>query len=89
MDFKQLAKGAAEICMHNQQEVGWDSDVDVFAKDHIDQEYVYPEMKEWLAQTYDGYMYEFDTEDDACEFQREYRIAMGLDPMTGVKACTT
>ena len=41
------------------------------------------ELKAWVAVEPDGVIHDFDTEGEACEFQRHYRAALGLEPMTG------
>jgi hypothetical protein len=38
---------------------------------------------EWVAVTEDNTIFHFKNEDEACAFQRGYRVANGLDPMTG------
>ena len=40
-------------------------------------------LKPWLCTAADGDVVEFDTEDQACAFQRVKRIEAGRDPMTG------
>jgi hypothetical protein len=41
----------------------------------------------WIAVTEDNTIFYFKNEDEACAFQRGYRVASGLDPMTGEQTC--
>lgn len=63
--------------------VNSDHDVHVFHRDMTDHpaDYNWPWLVEYADGTIDGY----DTEDLACAFQREWRSAIGRDPMTGEK----
>lgn len=51
-------------------------DIDIEVQDH--------EEFGWIAVEPDGTMHRFPNEDEACAFQRGWRAALGLDPMTGV-----
>jgi hypothetical protein len=50
-------------------------DVDVYQDD----------SDEWVAVTADNTTYYFVNEEEACAFQRGYRVANGSDPMTGAE----
>lgn len=58
-------------------------DSDVFTRDALDPEYARQFAKEWLHQLPNGTIEEFPSDDAACMRQRDYRISVGLDPMTG------
>lgn len=40
----------------------------------------------WVAVEEDNSTHNFDNENEACAFQRGYRVANGLDPMTGERS---
>ncbi len=40
--------------------------------------------KEWFFDTTENDIQAFSTEDEACKAQRDYRIAIGYDPITGL-----
>ena len=58
-------------------------DVDVIEVAMLDDEYASQFEKPWLVQWEDGTIKQYDTEDEACAIQRQHRINVGLDPMTG------
>ena len=58
-------------------------DVDVIARDMLDEAHRKLHPCPWLVQFADGQIAHFDTEEDACAFQRGWRRRHGLDPMTG------
>lgn len=43
-----------------------------------------PWAKEWLFDSDETGVLQFDTEEQACEAQRAYRISKGFDPTTGL-----
>ena len=59
------------------------NDVDVFERAALDDEHAALHPREWLLQFHDGTIWYFDTEDEACAFQRQWRAETGMDPMTG------
>lgn len=58
-------------------------DVHVIDRDTLDDEHAAHFSKPWLVQFADGDVWQFDTEEEACACQREWRGEIGLDPMTG------
>lgn len=56
-------------------------DVHVFARDTLDKpsDFTFP----WLVQFADGTITGYSTENEACKFQRAWRVQHGRDPMTG------
>ena len=59
-------------------------DVVVVETGTLDEEFAINFKKPWFIQASDGTTKEYDTEEDACKAQREHRISVGLDPITGV-----
>ena len=39
--------------------------------------------KPWIVQFHNGRIVEFDSEDDACHYQKSYRLHTNRDPLTG------
>lgn len=78
--IRELAEHAAQITRESEEFDLAGCDCDVFDRNSTE---LPTSMKPWIGQMPDGYCYEFDTEEQACEFQRHYRVALGLDPMTG------
>jgi hypothetical protein len=58
-------------------------DVYVIERDSLDIEYAKMFKKPWLVQFENGAIREFDTEEEACAFQREHRWHNGLDIHSG------
>jgi len=58
-------------------------DVQVTPVHTLDEEYQANFKKEWLVEFASGDILEFDTEDQACAFQQDWRAVNGRDPMTG------
>ena len=61
-------------------------DVDVIDRDMLDDEYAKNFTKPWLVQFADGEIIQFDTEEDACAYQREWRSKNGMNPLIGEAA---
>lgn len=59
------------------------NDVDVVDRDSLDDEHRPLHHKPWLVQFVDSRILYFDTEEDACTFQRRWRCENGMNPMTG------
>lgn len=62
------------------------SDVDVVEVAGLDPEYADRFEKPWLTVEADGTVHPFESEDDACSFQRLYRACAGFNPHTGEAA---
>lgn len=62
------------------------SDCDVIARAALDPDTARQFDLPWLVQYPDGSIHQFETEDQACTFQRAWRIDNNLDPMTGLTA---
>lgn len=60
-------------------------DCDVIPRDMLDAEFAKNFEKPWIVEG-PGRQLQFDTEDEACAFQRDWRTKNGLDPMTGQPA---
>jgi hypothetical protein len=60
-----------------------DQDVHVIERDSLDIEHSKMFNKPWLVQFENGAIKTFDTEEEACAFQREHRWQNGLDIKTG------
>lgn len=58
-------------------------DVDVIDRAMLDPEHAKNFACPWLVQEADGRVHQFDTEEAACAFQREWRIKHKLHPVTG------
>lgn len=58
-------------------------DVHVIERDGLDIEYAKLFKRPWLIQFENGKIEQFDTEEEACAFQRDYRWHHGLDIHTG------
>jgi hypothetical protein len=54
----------------------------VFHRDMLDAEFASAFDHPWIFET-DESVSTFDTEDEACAAQRDYRKRLGCDPMTG------
>jgi hypothetical protein len=63
--------------------VNRERDVHVTPVHILSEEYQANFEKEWLVEFASGEVLEFDTEDQACAFQRDWRAVTGRDPMTG------
>ena len=61
-------------------------DVDVIDRGMLDGEYAKKFTKPWLVQFADGEIIQFDTEEDACAYQREWRSKNGMNSLTGEAA---
>lgn len=61
-------------------------DVEVVARDMLDDEHRAKFDLPWLVQHSTGYVVQFGNEKDACTYQREWRVSVGRDPMTGEPA---
>lgn len=66
-----------ELCPHCTH------DVEIFEVSSLDEQYQSNFKKPWLIQFANGCTVEFDTEDEACEYQMGFREIAGLDPDTG------
>lgn len=58
------------------------NDATLMDRASLDKESAVKFKHEWLVETEDG-VFEFETEAEACAFQRGWRIALGIDPETG------
>lgn len=58
-------------------------DVHVFSRDQLDPDSAGQFAKPWLVQYEDGRIVEHDTEDEACAAQRQHRVSVGLNELTG------
>ena len=72
------AKSAAVTAQTTSYFNAEDWDVNVQENDFDD------ELRSWVVVDPDSVIHDFDTEAEACEFQRHYRAACGQDPMTGI-----
>lgn len=61
------------------------NDCNVLSRDLLDDERR-AEFAPWLVEMPSGAILEFNTEEQACAYQRQHRIANGLNPMNGEPA---
>ena len=63
-----------------------DDDVDVIDRDSLDAEHQALHEKRWLVESANGSITYFDTEAEACDFQRGHRATINRDPDTGERS---
>lgn len=57
-------------------------DCNIFSRDMLEPEFQINFKKPWIVED-EINQWQFDTEIEACSFQRMYRIGKGLNPITG------